>query len=153
MAKQEQASPVAGVGRNIWSVVAGLLVAFLWPALAFTLVAFNFSAEYRLPTAGPPPGWITQTYVLASILGTLAGGYVTARLARRVWLRNVLILTLLWFAFQLGFWRVPANPFLFETVRLAIISSMALLGGYVQRGIVDKRAVLKEPTGMPSSIP
>ena len=93
--------------------------------------AFSFSVEYRIPADHPPPVWITQTYVLAMLLGTLLGGYVTARVARQPTWRNVLILAVLCFSFQLAFWRVPANALLFEVIRMVLIASMALLGGHV----------------------
>ena len=133
MTAQEQQTPDGGFGRNIWSVAAGLIVAFLVPALAFVVVAFNFPADYRLPAAGPPPVWITQTYVLASVLASVLGGFVTARVAPQCARRNVLVLAALWFVVQLAFFRVPANALLFEVVRMAVISSAALLGGQLKR--------------------
>lgn len=120
----------SGIGRTIWSITAGFLAAFFLPALAFTLIALSFLPAYRLPESTPPPVWITQTYVLISIVGALLGGYVTASVARQAHARNVLILAGLWFVFQLAFWRIPENLLIFEVLRLAIVSGMAVLGGY-----------------------
>ena len=118
--------------RSILAVIVGYLT------MAVAIIAL-FAISFRQPDAAP-----TQTFMLLSLVyalfAALAGGYVTALIARRKELKHTIALAT--FAALMGIVSMIVSagqePLWYQIANIAVMVPAVLLGGYLRASHATK---------------